>query len=389
MTMMKRSSSIQVTVLAWACLAASLSPAERPVESPLRPFLGEPKMELQQVFKSERFPNIVVTLKGTVLATWGSNGVRVRRSENAGKTWGDEITIAKPGFQGGGTTVDETTGDILAFVEDHHPPAPLKLYRSRDDGKTWQSEKVTIHPDSNGNVPSMHMNEHGITLRHGKRKGRLLRPARHYGKKNSREEWPNHYTTAIYSDDGGRTWRTSDPFPENGTGEATVAELSDGRIYYNSRVHWDKRPKNTRRRCAWSDDGGQTWKDWQVVEILPDGHQHRSYGCMGGLVRLPVAGRDILIFSNIDTPRATRERATVWASFDGGKTWPVKRLVYDGPSAYSSLNAGRPGTPSEGWIYLHFEGGPKGGSTVARFNLSWLMAGEPTGDGTIPEDLRR
>ena len=62
---------------------------------------------------------------------------------------------------------------------------------------------------------------------------------------------------------------------------------------------------------------------------------------MGGLARLPVADRDILIFSNIDTEQPKRERATVWASFDGGKTWPVKRLVYDGPSGYSSLAADR------------------------------------------------
>jgi sialidase-1 len=61
----------------------------------------------------------------------------------------------------------------------------------------------------------------------------------------------------------------------------------------------------------------------------------------------------------------------------------VKRLVYEGASAYSSLNAGRPGTPSEGWIYLHFE---SDGGKVARFNLSWLLAGEPTGDGRIPEE---
>ncbi|MCP4513089.1 MAG: exo-alpha-sialidase, partial [Fuerstiella sp.] len=96
----------------------------------------------------------------------------------------------------------------------------------------------------------------------------------------------------------------------------------------------------------------------------------------------------VLIFSNIDTPNAKRERGTVWVSMDGGMTWPVKRLVYEGASAYSSLTAGRPGTPSEGWIYLHFEGGPEGGSQVARFNLSWLIAGEPTGDGTIPAQLR-
>jgi sialidase-1 len=384
--MLKRSLLLKALVLAWTWSAAIVSAADRPVEGPLQVFLGEPRMEMQQVFKDERNPNIVVTLEGTVLATWGSKTVCVRRSEDGGQTWGEEIAIGQ-GIQGGGTTVDETTGDILAFVEDQHPPAPLTVYRSTDDGKTWQSQEVTIHRDSKGNMPSMHMNEHGITLRHGKHKGRLLRPARYYGKKNSREEWPNHYTTAIFSDDRGKTWHTSDPFPENGTGEATVAELSDGRIYYNSRVHWQERPKNTRRRSAISDDGGQTWKEWRIVEVLPDGHQHRSYGCMGGLVRLPVAGKDILIFSNIDTPNAKRERGTVWASLDGGKTWPVKRLVYEGASAYSSLTAGRPATATEGWIYLHFEGGPQGGSQVTRFNLSWLLAGEATGDGAIPKGL--
>ena len=233
-------------------------------------------------------------------------------------------------------------------------------------------------------MPSMHMNGHGITLRHGKYAGRLVRPSRYYAAGNRREEWPNHFTNAIYSDDGGKTWSTSEPFPENGTGEACVAELSDGTIYYNSRIHWDKRPNNTRRRGAYSKDGGQTWSDWHIIEALPDGHQQRSYGCMGGLTRLAVKGRDILIFSNLDTPNAKREKITVWASFDAGKTWPVKRLVFDGPSAYSSMTSGRPGTDTEGWIYLHFEGGSKGGSTVAKFNLAWLMAGTPTGDGDVP-----
>ena len=382
---MKKTRSLASLILLFAgtCLTVS-STGCRSVEGPLEPFLGPARMDTQQVFDKERFPNIVVTLKGTVVATWGSSSVRARRSEDGGLTWGPEIVIADPGFQGGGTLVDEHTGDLLAFVEAAHPPGPFFVYRSQDDGLTWQKQDATFKPDINGNQLSMHMNEHGITLRHGKHKGRLLRPARYYGKRNDRSEWPTHYTSAIYSDDGGKTWQASKPFPENGTGEATVAELSDGRIYYNSRVHWQARPRNTRRRCAWSDDGGQTWKDWQVVDVLPDGHQHRSYGCMGGLVRLPVAGRDILIFSNIDTPNATRERATVWASLDGGQTWPVKRLVFDGPSAYSSLTAGRPGTPSEGWIYLHFE---SNGSKVARFNLSWLLAGEPTGDGSIPRDL--
>jgi len=387
MNMMKQFLSLNAGTLTCAGLASTT--ADRLLEGPLQAFLGEPRMEMQPLFAAERHPNVVVTLEGTVLATWGNRSVRARRSEDGGKTWGEEITIANPGFTGGGTTVDETTGDILAFVEDTHPPAPLTVYRSRDDGKTWQSDKVTIYPDSNGNVPSMHMNEHGITLRHGKHAGRLIRAARHYAGSNDRSKWPGHYTTAIYSDDGGKTWNTSKPFAEMGTGEAAIAELSDGRLYYNSRSHWNENKPPLRRRCAWSDDGGETWTDWQIVGILPDGPQDTTYGCMGGLVRLPIKDKDILLYSNCDSP-AKRNHGTVWVSFDGGKTWTLKRLVYEGEYRYSSLAAGRPGTPSEGWIYLHFEGGPSGdASSVARFNLSWLLGGEPTGDGSLPEELSK
>jgi sialidase-1 len=66
---------------------------------------------------------------------------------------------------------------------------------------------------------------------------------------------------------------------------------------------------------------------------------------------------------------------------------PVKRLVYEGPSDYSSLAAGRPGATSQGWIYLLFEAGDRKlyeDGRIARFNLAWLLDGEPTGDGTIP-----
>jgi len=373
-------------VLLLAALSSARGADLGKLDGDLAPFLGKPKLEMQQLFRGERFPNVVVALDGTVVATWGSRSVRARRSEDGGKTWGPPITIAAPGFQGGGTIVDETTGEIIAFVEAHHPPAPLTVYRSKDNGKTWQEQKgVVIKPDSKGNMPSMHMNEHGITLRHGKHRGRLLRPSRFYAGKNERARWPRHYTNAIYSDDGGKTWQTSEPFPAMGTGEAAVAELSDGTVYYNSRRHWAPPGQNPRRRwSARSYDGGATWTDLAMVEALPDGPQDSNYGCMGGLVRLPIKGRDILLYSNCDSTRG-RNHGTVWASFDGGKTWALKRLVFAGGFAYSSLDAGRPGTPSEGWIYLHFEGGPRGGSTIARFNLAWLLEGQPTGDGRIPE----
>jgi hypothetical protein len=93
-----------------------------------------------------------------------------------------------------------------------------------------------------------------------------------------------------------------------------------------------------------------------------------------------------LLYSNADEESHERVRLTVWASLDGGATWPVKRLVDEGPSAYSSLAAGRGGTPSEGWVYLQYEE-RSGGGRVARFNLSWVLAGELTGDGDLPEKV--
>ena len=375
-----------------ACFALSIiflgaksteTAASHPAEGKLEAFIGEPKIDLKKIINGNRFPNVVVAVDGSVLAVW--NGVIVKRSEDGGDTWGPEISVGK-GFMGGGVTVNELNGEIFAFVETHHPPADLTVYKSKDNGKSWKPLEVEIKPDSKGNAPSMHMNDHGITLRHGKHAGRLLRPTRWYAGQNHRSKWPNHYTNAIYSDDGGKTWQTSEPFPANGTGEATVAELSDGRVYYNSRRHWAEEGANPLRRwTAWSDDGGATWKDLAICEVLPDGPQNTQYGCMAGLTRLPVEGRDILLYSNCDSPGG-RKLGTVWGSFDGGKTWPIKRLAANGGFAYSSMTSGRPGTKTEGWVYLNFEAG---GSWMARFNLSWLLKGKKTGDGEVPDWVSR
>jgi len=360
------------------------------------PLLGPPELAVQELFDAERFPNVVVTLDGTILATWGAQNVVVRRSEDGGGTWGPEIAVGM-GIHAGGVTVDESTGEVLVFVHPTHPPkdgvlASRTMYHSGDGGKTWKPEEVVFPEDVNGYVPSLHMSDHGITLRHGPHAGRLLRPARVYLS-------PGGYNTSIYSDDHGATWASGEPFPVKGTGEGAVAELSDGRIYYSSRQHFfpDGEPFRHDRLHAWSHDGGKTWTDPGYHQTVPDGPRYRGeerrgacynghFGMMAGLVRLPIAGRDVLIYSNADEAGHERVRMTAWASFDAGTTWPVKRLVDQGPSAYSSLAAGRPGTPSEGWIFLQYEE-RSGGGRLARFNLPWLLAGERTGDGDVPDWL--
>jgi len=378
----------QLVFLALACPVWSFGQDQEEEPGNMFWHAGNQFFESRELFDSERFPNVVVATDGSIVATWGRvRGYEVRRSEDGGTTWSPARVIQSPGHQGGGTVVDEQTGDILVFVEENRPPAPLTVYRSKDHGKTWKEQEVVIHPDRDGNVPQMHMNETGTTLRHGAHAGRLLRPSRYYAGTNDRENWSKHYTNAIYSDDRGHTWQTSDPFPAMGTGEAALAELSDGRIYYNSRRHHSTDGLNPRMRyTAWSEDGGATWTDLTLSTELPDGAQHVDYGLMAGLVRLPIDGYDILLFSNIDVPataedekiphnlRTTRrERGTIWASFDGGRSWPVKRLVNEASFGYSSLAAGRNATPSEGQIYLFYESG--GGGHLARFNLDWVTGG--------------
>jgi len=120
-----------------------------------------------------------------------------------------------------------------------------------------------------------------------------------------------------------------------------------------------------RRRIAWSYDGGHMWTDWQVSDDLYEVGEpfyfkygtKPSYGCNAGLVCIPheaTDGRDVLLFSTPDDPGGARVRMSVWASFDGAKTWPVKRLINEGMSAYSSVTADR-----DGRVYLLFERGEK------------------------------
>ncbi|MBX3417176.1 MAG: exo-alpha-sialidase [Pirellulaceae bacterium] len=357
-------------------------------EGQIEAFLKPAAFETQSLFAKDRFPTLVIAMDGTVIAAW-NNGL-IRRSSDGGTTWDEPLTIAE-GFMGGGYLVDEISGDVLAFIEDGHPPTKLRIYRSKDHGLTWNQQETVLFPNSFGHIPHMHMNEHGITLRHGQYKGRLVRASRWYGRSNYPvENFHTHYTNAIFSDDGGLTWKASEPFPVMGTGEACIVELSNGTLHYNTRRHWAPEAEDALWRWTGeSEDGGQTWQNPIRSAVLPDGDPATTYGLMGGLVRLPVLGRDVLIYSNIVSPKG-RRNGHVWASFDGGKTWPVRRQVFDGTFAYSSLNAGRKGTPSEGWIYLLYEGGRQGAGTVCRFNLSWILTGgELTGDGELSDWLEK
>jgi sialidase-1 len=375
-------------------IAADAAPPSFAEAATVDEFLGEPLfVPMQQLWeKRGGWGGVLTTPDGIVVAFRSPGGGEIRLSRDGGLTWTESAAIDPAGdpalANGGNALVDETTGELL-YVN----PQEQWLYRSRNSAASWTREAIEVRPDGNGRLPGIEgagAMQCGITLAFGEHRGRLLSPARIMGPENSNDvPWrPYHYSTAIFSDDRGRTWQTSSPFPVMGTGEAAIAELSDGRLLYNSREHMSR----GNRFFATSYDGGSLWIEARRSPDLPDGPRGTSYGLMGGMLRLPIAGRDILLASNVDTdagamPAQTgasiaggREKITVWASFDGGETWPVKRLVYDGPSAYSNLGVGRSGTPSQGRIFLIFEGGPQGSHAavqVVAFNLAWLLDGQP------------
>ena len=341
-------------------------------------FNSETLFKTEPGHRNARGVHMVVAPNGDALA-FNLACRSLRRSSDQGKTWQPKESLPDAY---GNVVLDEATGHLLLLNASKTEP---HLYRSADNGKAWAKEAIVIKPNimghGTGEVPiDPRCMETGVTLKHGKHKGQLLIAARLQppAGDNAQEYWMYNYNTALYSDDRGRTWQVSDGIM-TGTGEAALAELSDGRIYYNSRSHMSV---DNRRRIAWSHDGGQRFVDWQVSDdLLEIGEPfyfeygtRPSYGCRAGLVRIPdgvVAATDVLLYSSPDWPGGWRYQMTVWASLNGARTWPVKRLVDQGRSAYSSLAAGKDGT-----IYLLYEAGKKrlyDEVKVASFNRAWLM----------------
>ena len=149
--------------------------------------------------------------------------------------------------------------------------------------------------------------------------------------------------------------------------ESTVVELVDGTLMLNMRSY---RGKN-HRAVAISKDGGLSWSasrdDATLVEPV----------CQASILRYTWPdqnGKSRILFSN--PASTTRDHMTVRLSYDDGKTWPISKLIHEGPSAYSNL-----AVLSDGSMACLYERGaqqPYEKITFARFTLDWLTDGKDT-----------
>ena len=267
----------------------------------------------------------------------------------------------------------------------------LFVLESFDDGITWNERHIDFFPTmqrhSDGKMYEItaytHGCGHGITLKNSKYKGRLIAPARtQIGVYHTIPELKEHcYNCAVYSDDNGKTWKTSGCV-QIGTGEGVLIENADGSLTYNSRAYF----KDCVRHIATSTDGGETWHSFRTDNFLVEDFAPGPYGCGGcnaALIRvdladindkscLPNDAEGVTIFTNPHSD--ARENMAACISFNGGNTWDKVKVFYPGFSAYSSIDF-NPVTQTFCLIYERGEKDPySDGIVAAEFDLEWLLS---------------
>ena len=311
-------------------------------------------------YHTYRIPAIVVTTQGTILAFCeGRKGGRgdsgdidllIKRSEDGGETWSEQQVIWDDGKNVCGNpcpVVDEETGTIWLLStwndgDDHEGDIISKqaadtrrvfVLSSDDDGMSWsdpvEMSDTTKDPDWGWYATGP---GHAIQLKHGPNKGRLVIPCDHSyddpegNVRNGPYEYGSHI---IYSDDHGATWKLGGVARPK-VNECTVVELADGKgtLLLNMRSYYGRH----RRTHAISVDGGMHWSTPVDVPDLIEPV------CQASILRFENGGpdgEDCIIFSNPASEK--REKLTIKMSLDEGITWPISRVLNEGPSAYSDL----------------------------------------------------
>ncbi len=332
-------------------------------------------------YHTYRIPAVLVTDTGSLLAfcegrknsrsDHGDIDLLVKRSTDGGRTWSAQQIV----YEEGGTAeitignpcpvLERQSGTIwLPFTRNNDD---VFVTRSKDDGVTWVSP-VRITPEVKKSEWSWYATGPGvgIQIQHGLREGRMVIPCDH---REAVKGDPVKFSHVFYSDDGGTHWQLGGAVARH-TDECQVVELPDQRLMINMRNYRGREgnqpEQGNTRAVAYSRDGGETWSDILFDETLIEPV------CQASFIRYswPQTGnRSRILFSN---PASTDERVqmTVRMSYDEGQTWPVRKLIYPGSSAYSCLTK-----LPDGQIGCLFERGqehPYETITFARISLKAL-----------------
>ncbi len=307
-----------------------------------------------------RIPGLATTTNGTLIAVYdirhnnakdlqGDVDVGMSRSTDGGDSW-EPMKIVMDMKTWGGLPEDQNgIGDPTVLVDranntlwvaglwahgkpdkrviqasepglDPKQSAQWVLVKSEDDGKTWSKPINIAKQIKNPDWKILFQGPgKGICMKNGT----LVFPAQFWDGENV------SYSTIVWSKDHGRSWHCG-AGSKSDTTEAQVIELDDGSLMLNMRDNRNRKDKSATngRSVAVTSDLGKTWTEHPTSRgALPESV------CMASLVKeeFVVDGvrRSIVLFSNPNS-KFRRERMTIKASLDDGKSWPEEyRLLLD------------------------------------------------------------
>jgi sialidase-1 len=214
---------------------------------------------------------------------------------------------------------------------------------STDEGENWTAPKEITSSVKKENWTWYATGPcHGIQLKYGENKGRLVIPCDHIEAGNKK-----YYSHIIYSDDNGKNWQLGGTSSQDQVNECTVAELPDGKLILNMR-NYDRTQKS--RKISFSHDAGMSWSaiqpDTALIEPI----------CQASM--LFTEENETLWFLN-PASESSRTNMTLKSSNDSGKTWQTVKVLNSGASAYSDLtliDKNSLGCLYEGGIFNPYEG---------------------------------
>ena len=238
---------------------------------------------------------------------------------------------------------------------------------SDDDGVTWSApENISDSTGDDHNAFALGPG-HGICLQDG-----TLVIAAWTVLKSANVPLNSHrpsVVTTIYSTDNGVTWQRGENIPNpNGLAtpsETTLVQLDDGRVMANSRIDYGSKY----RAVSYSNTGFSGWSDMVKDYELPDAT------CTAGLAKYDFGGVSAVLLANCaNAESTTRIKLTVSATYDGGETWPVSRMLTPGVSGMCDINVDQ-----NGYIYVlcadQYYDGVNGISIMLyRLTYDWLTA---------------
>ena len=338
-----------------------------------------------------RIPALVTAADNSLVAVVDKRGsslgdlpntisIMSRRSTDNGKNWSEPVVVAQGGngktYGDPAVVLDKKTGNLICmFVGDQGlwnatPDNRQGIYvsKSTDNGVSW-SEPVAItdqvYANHSGWYAGFAGSGHGLCLKDGRLMFVLAIRA------TSATGVPLH-NYAIYSDDGGDNWTLSTNAATTAGDEAKVVELENGDILMSIR-----NPSKGNRIFCKSTDRGQTWgKAYFETEL-------KDPACNGDIIRYSYStdegseGKSRLLHS-LPESTTTRENVTIYLSEDDGETWPIKKRLVDGYSAYSSLTVLSDGTigalVEEGKWDSNLPGEDGFQLVFYRFTMDWLTS---------------